>query len=81
MIGYVQSGTFDSWLEKVNSWITDEARKESSSEEAWSDSETLRAMSEDVVRQTAVLSSVHSRNQPASSPQIHLTHLWVVMDH
>lgn len=41
MIGYVQSDTFESWLEKINDWVQNEITKPHDSSLTWTDDDFL----------------------------------------
>jgi hypothetical protein len=79
IIGYVQSGTLQEWLARINEWIGTEVENQNVSGEIWSITEQLLDFKEDTGSRTASSSSAHPRTNGAASPEIKLRHLWVAM--
>ena len=77
MIGYVQSGTFASWLVMINNWISELTTDPTVPDERWSDADKLADFSEREDVHTATLSSEHRRANGTTSPNIRIRHLWV----
>jgi len=79
IVGYVQSGTLQEWLAKINEWIATEAENQSVSGESWSMAEQLLDFDEVTSSRTSSAFSVHPRTGGATSSEIKLRHLWVAM--
>ncbi len=75
MIGYVQTDDFDTWKDKINSWIGEEIRSQSSSDLIWITNDKL--VEENQNAKIAQYSSIHNR---LSKIDITLTHLWVKLN-
>lgn len=70
IIGYIQTDNYDTWLNKINSWI-DEQVKLSSSELTWNNGEQLYQNS--LTKIFATYSSVHQ----CKTKKISMYHIWV----
>lgn len=73
MIGYVQEGTFEGWLDKLNGWIRQLANQ---SPTVWSFDDTLECVGSDLREQMYSLKSRHTRSGLNSCA---LRHLWIQM--
>jgi len=69
MIGYIQDGTPDHWLNQINNWITELTHH--SHTPAWKEEEKLSQVT--VAGKVLEYSSVVSRQ----ADKLHLTHLWI----
>ena len=79
IVGYLQDGTLDAWLTRINEWISDEVRQPSASDETWSFSEQLALLPSIPQQGVAQATSKHSRTYSMVGPEIQLRHLWVEM--
>jgi hypothetical protein len=75
MIGYIQIDDFDTWKDKINSWIDEEIKSPSSSDLIWITNDKL--VEENQNTQTAQYTSIHNR---LSKKDINLTHLWIKLN-
>ncbi|MBL0721466.1 MAG: hypothetical protein JJV88_02675, partial [Sulfurovum sp.] len=75
MIGYIQTDDFDTWKDKINSWIDEEIKSPSSSDLIWITNDKLLEQNQNA--QTAKYASVHNR---LSKKDINLTHLWIKLN-
>lgn len=78
MIGYVQMGDMEAWLQLINEWIRELADGSDIVGEKWSIDEQLTFLKLDTRQSTASASSVHTRVE-AVSPEICIRHIWVAM--
>lgn len=74
MIAYVQEQSCSHWLDQVNYWIMDLAVRPTS---AWSDSDILQLLSEDLTSGISTLKSEHRREGYLHGCE--LRHLWIKM--
>lgn len=74
MIGYVQSGTIQEWLARVNQWIADLCQ----AEEQWEAQDQLTVARDEAPKKLCTLLSSHSRGQGHAAICLH--HLWVGMN-
>lgn len=72
IIAYVQDQSFSYWMTQVNRWISDLAAGISS---AWSDSDLLQLVGENMDTKVRMLQSEHQRKK--ESGKIELRHLWI----
>ena len=72
MIGYVQTDDFNTWENKINTWISDEIIKPSSSTLIWDNTDKLFKKN-----QTTQITKYTSSHICISKKQINLTHLWI----
>lgn len=79
IIGYVQEGEIDEWVDKINSWITNLSTSASADGLKWAEGEKLRQFSEDVGRKIGSAFSAHPRIGSATTSAISLHHLLVKM--
>jgi len=79
IVGYVQSGSLEEWLVRINEWIGTEVENQDAPGESWSMAEQLLGFNEDTSSRTGSAFSVHTRTRGAISPEIRLRHLWVAM--
>jgi hypothetical protein len=79
IVGYIQSGTLQSWHSKINQWIRDLASKTTAVEEKWFVDEQLAEFAADHELYIASAWSRHRRSGTAVSAEIRIRHLWVVM--
>ncbi|MFK5976664.1 MAG: hypothetical protein QM493_09170 [Sulfurovum sp.] len=75
MIGYVQTDDFDTWKDKINSWIDEEIETKSSTDIIWAIDDKLKEENQTI--KTARYSSSHNC---ISKKQINLIHLWVKLN-
>jgi hypothetical protein len=80
MIGYVQQHDGHHWRKQVNGWISELAAGPSSDECVWTKSECLESIEENKADGLSIHRSIHNRVAPASSNEIEIRHLWIVMD-
>lgn len=81
IIGCIQANDAKTWFALVNECIRGLATDASSLEEEWSIDEQLTDLIADSYLRTASSSSTHPRAANAISPEIHIRHLWVVMQY
>jgi hypothetical protein len=74
MIAYVQEESFSHWLRQVNRWIHDLTVETNT---AWSDSDILQLLDEDLVTGISILESRHQRNGGLEACK--LRHIWIRM--
>jgi hypothetical protein len=79
IIGYVQQGDLESWHSLINQWIRELVGDTSIVDEKWFVDEQLADVAVDKALHTASARSMHRRSGTAISPEIHIRHLWVVM--
>ena len=79
IIGYVHDGGFDTWLKRINRWISDEAAQPSAMDEAWSHTEQLVLSASVPTQPVAQATSQHSRVSSNVCSEIRLRHMWVDM--
>lgn len=79
IVGYVQDGSFDTWLTRINGWVLEEASQPSAPDETWSSTECLAFLPNEPQAQVARATSIHSRTNSNASSEIQLRHLWVEM--
>jgi hypothetical protein len=79
MVGYVQDGRFDTWLMRINGWVSEEASQPSAPDETWSPTECLAFLPNEPQPKVARATSRHSRTNSNASLEIQLRHLWVEM--
>jgi hypothetical protein len=79
IVGYVQGGSFNTWLTRINGWILEEASQPSASDEMWSPAEQLAFLSNAPQAKVAKTASKHSRTNSSVSSEIQLRHLWIEM--
>jgi hypothetical protein len=72
MIGYVQNGTFETWIGQVNNWIIELSQQ--ANDPQWFEKEQLESIL--IKEQIAEFSSIVCRQ----SDCLHLTHLWVSLN-
>lgn len=72
MIGYVQSGDIAGWVARIDAWVRTLVRAGLA---GWTSDDRLTLDRYDVTSRTAVLGSVHQREQDL--PDIMLRHLWI----
>jgi hypothetical protein len=75
MIGYVQTYDFDTWKNKINSWIDEEIISPSPSALTWITNDKLVEQSQNF--KIAQYTSIHNC---LSKKNINLTHLWVKLN-
>ena len=75
MIGYIQTGDFDDWQDKINRWVTEEIKSKSSSDLTWITNDKLLKQKKNV--QITQYISIHNR---LSKTDISLTHLWIKLN-
>lgn len=75
MIAYVQKESFSHWLRQLNRWIHDLTVETNT---AWSDSDILQLLDEDLVTGISILESRHRRVGGLDACE--LRHLWIRMD-
>jgi hypothetical protein len=71
MIGYVQEGTFEGWLDKMNGWIGQLAKQ---TPPMWTIDDSLRIDGYDSKARICRLHSLHARHNLTPCP---LKHLWI----
>ena len=74
MIAYVQEKPFSHWFNQVNHWIQELAEVPSS---AWSDSDILQLLSDNLATGVITLKSEHRRTCGRGECELH--HLWIRM--
>lgn len=74
MIAYVQAGTTEDWLTRVNEWI---ARLVAEARQGWSSNDTLNLEGMDPSGQVTDLRSIHDRE--GGAPPVVLRHFWIDM--
>lgn len=79
LLGYVQRDTAPEWHTKINAWIEELAQSESADECDWSGDENLGQLANEASTGVATCRSQHSRTGTATSPQIELHHIWIIM--
>jgi len=79
IVGYIQSGSLQSWHSKINQWIRDLASDTTAVEEKWFVDEQLAEFAADHALHIASAWSRHRRSGAAVSAEIRIRHLWVVM--
>lgn len=79
MIGYIQKDDAKSWWSLINRWILEVAGDTTAIDEKWCMDDQLTDLATDRVLNIARCSSVHKRVGLAVSPEIHIRHIWVVM--
>nr|VFJ64913.1 MAG: hypothetical protein BECKDK2373C_GA0170839_11238 [Candidatus Kentron sp. DK] len=75
LIAYVQEQTFAHWLNRINGWIKDLARKTGS---GWGDQDALQETKDPIVTEVYELRSRHGRLDELE--KIEIRHLWIKMD-
>src|SRR6267143_2737627 len=75
MIGYVQEQSFAHWLSQTNGWIGDLSAESNS---AWTESDSLRLVTNDSVAGVCTLESHH--NRPDGLDMCQLRHVWIAMN-
>tara|TARA_Y100000310_G_C20694935_1_gene824949 strand:- start:3055 stop:3750 length:696 start_codon:yes stop_codon:yes gene_type:complete len=70
IIGYVQTDSFEYWVNKINSWIAEEISNPHDSTLIWDDSDILQ--SDQIGRVNGYLSTPKRRNRPPLT----MRHLW-----
>jgi len=76
MIGYIQSGTYQEWLEIINDWINDLCGKPDENGLNWNKGELLNTLECDEENKKYHGKSIHPR---ITKPDITIHHLWVNM--
>ena len=72
IIGYVQSDSFSSWLQKINAWITDEISNPSDAMLSWDNLDMLST-----VTSSSRISSYKSTSKRSTGVALDLMHLWI----
>lgn len=75
IIGYVQTDSFNYWIDKINSWIKDEINMPHDPELIWDDDDLLVLPWE-----RSKLCGYSSAPKRKNLPKLNLFHLWVIMD-
>lgn len=71
MIGYMQTDDFDSWLEKVNNYISDEVSSPSSTELIWEEMDKL------IVNNENKLFNTYLSQHKCKTKDISMYHIWI----
>ena len=79
IIAYIQKDDAESWLSVINRWIREVAGDVTALDEQWSVDEQLSDLKTNHALRIASASSAHKRTNSATSPEIRIRHLWVVM--
>jgi hypothetical protein len=79
MIGYLQDNTLGHWHSKINEWILELSKGESSDGLGWSEDEVLHYLVDESI-DTAKHRSEHNRIKENEIDKIIIYHLWVVMN-
>ena len=72
IIGYIQTGSFDEWFEKINGWIQDEIESSHDKSLTWKIYDKLKK--QQVAGRYAIFKSASSRR---TKNKINFRHLWV----
>jgi len=76
MIGYLQTGTFQEWKEKINYCITELSKKPDENNLNWNTDEKLTTLKHDNDRKKYHAKSIHKRKTKSN---ITIHHLWIDM--
>jgi hypothetical protein len=79
MVGYLQHGTLDGWLARINGWIAELAASPEADGCEWTCEDKLRRQARNVPSAVPDIRSSHHRTGSSPSQLIVLHHLWVQM--
>jgi hypothetical protein len=79
MIGYIQNGSPLEWRKLINKWIQDLAVSKQDKNDDWNTAEKLPDLIDVSQKTPCRTTSLHSRKGGVVSPNLEITHLWIVM--
>ena len=71
MIGYMQTDNFDTWFEKINTWIKEEINSPSSEGLSWSNQDELKKVKKNSLFVT------HNSKHKCNTKEIDMYHIWL----
>ena len=71
MIGYVQTGDFDTWLTKINNWIKEEIKAPTSNDLIWEEKDQLKSDKE------SKLFNTYLSQHQCKTKDISMYHIWI----